>query len=933
MFKKVTIQFTLPTLLILLVTLFAPPVFGYIEIPKFLCEAGTKYYEKGDYLNALHEFNKVLMISSGGKQAGIAREYIGIIRKKIARAKEEVISEREVAIQRALAEVLVEPKIEAPEKVPEKKIIKIIPAKGIIVEEEALEERIPAEVLKEKLVLDEELRAREPYAKVELELNKAFVIEGREIARWLVTAPEIIDIERVDIDHIKVTSKKFGRSFLHIWKQSGRWTLNIEVIAPRYIHRLIEKYREKLEEAEPFKFRYSFSRDSFHKGKRLSSTARQTVASNQWLGLTGETPYGYFDTRAQISKLRETTDLKYFTIGLTDASIAGFEDFDIRGFDYTAGFSELCFPGESLRGIRFEKASGDNGLSYTTIWGREDQGKFGKLSPGLAELKDAFIYGGQLDYSPSESLRYRLSSAWGYGDDREEYLKDNVVDFEIDYRVKKGLTLGGEIAYDSDSIALILNSQIVAPKLRLSGEFRDLEKDFLTITGRPSRSGEIGGRIGASYAPFSRLNLSGDLNLYRDRLFPNPNKPHRLNFDFNSSSNLTINPTTSIRLNYQHIDESGKLSPRKAKGFGLGINKRFPELRKLSTYLNYRYRDSENPESPTLDYTTNSLTGGLSLKISDNLIYYLSKEVNWLTEQYSDEKSCPSVFQTGLDYTHQLFRLPLYTTLRLNYRDEEDATAPHSFLAGEDSIEFSGKISYRPTADFELFASARLKDIRADSPDAEERAEIEVRAGGRLLWDTGFSWNPVCSVTGLVYKDLNDDGKKQDNESGIENVKLFIEKKEIITDKNGSYILTGIKGKKATVGIDVSSLPQGFVVSGPGLREIEIEQGKMYRVDFGIISRSEIYGMVFEDIDGNGKFGIGDIGIGKVNLSLEDGRGAVTDSKGQYYFRRVATGEHIITLDIDSLPLEYLPSIALTKKITLFEGITYIHHIPLKRAK
>ena len=964
--KKVPQFFALITFSILLITFFSIPAFaGYLEIPKFLCERGIEYYEKGDYDNALDSFKKALLASPQGKTAQVCKMYIELIREK-------TISARELAIEQAMEEALEREKIEVPPKrivpakrvVRERRIIKAtlpppvkeippltppvvpeeievpevilppvsIPVKEVVVEEEVFEEIIPEEVLKEKLLLDEALRATQPFTKLELELNKAFVIEGDKISRWLVTSPENVGVEREDLNHIKIAAKLIGSTYLHIWDQNGRWTLNIKVIPPKYIRQLIEVFRKKLEQVEPFKFRYSFNRNSFHRGERLHSLERQTLSFDQWLGLTGETPYGDFDTLAKVSKLREDTNLTYLTLGLTDASIGEVSDFDLRAFDYTASFSGLAFPGESLRGVRFDKRAWDKRLSYTAFWGREGQGKFGKLSPGLAEVKDTFITGGELRYSPFEDLDFRLSSFWGYGDERAEYLKENVLGLGLDYRLKKNLTLGGEFGYDSDNLAYILDSHIVFPKLRLSTEFRNIEEDFLTIMGRPSRVGELGGFIEANYTPFNWINLLGSLDVYRDRLFPNPDNPDKFNLDLHTSSDITINPTTSVRLNYQYVNEEGKLSPRQANSAGVGVVKRFPDLRDLTTHLSYGYKDAENPKTPAMDYSVNSLTAGLSLRLLGDLSYYASRQTNWLTEKYSDEESRPSVFETGLDYSSQIFTSPFYTSLRLSYRDEEDATSPHSFLGGEDSLEFATELSYRPNPDFELFASTRMKNIWEENPGVEERAELELRVGGRILWDTGINWNPVATIEGLVYRDLNDDGKKQTNEPGAELVKLYIGKKEMITDKDGFYSVS-LRGKKVTVNVDTSTLPAGVVVSEGSSREVEIEQGKVIPVDFRLISRSEIYGVVFEDIDRDGKVGLSDTGIAKVKLSLEDGRVAITDEKGQYYFRKIVAGEHTITLDINSLPLNYLPLIPLTKKITLFEGITYIHNIPLKRAQ
>lgn len=155
--------------------------------------------------------------------------------------------------------------------------------------------------------------------------------------------------------------------------------------------------------------------------------------------------------------------------------------------------------------------------------------------------------------------------------------------------------------------------------------------------------------------------------------------------------------------------------------------------------------------------------------------------------------------------------------------------------------------------------------------------------------------------------------------------------KSQVTDKSGYYRFTGVKARKAFVSFDTSSLPEGFVLTVPATQEVNIEHHRTAKLDFGVISRSEISGIIFEDADGNGEFGIGDTAILNVALSLENGLKAISDNYGRYYFPNVTPGEHTITLDLNSLPLSYLPSIPVFKKIDLAEGANYFFNIPLNK--
>ncbi len=905
-----------------------PDIFAqYSLIQDFLCELGQRYYLQGRYDLALDEFKKALLLNPNLK---IAEEFIEKIQREkaslleiplipILPEEEKVVLPREEIIKRALEELEVLPKIPPPPEV------KIPPP----------EVKIPTPpIVLETIVLDERILATQPETKLEIELTKSIIISGEAISHWLITKENIISVERVSLSEIRVTGDNFGITHLHIWDKQRRWMFLVQTIPLKPIGpTLEEELRLAEEKAATFKLRYSLDWYLYRQGRRIETLKRTSYSYFHFLRLDGPTPYGNLDSVINVRRLKTSTDLTYLTLGLKDGRFGPFENFHLRGFDYSLGFSNLSFGGATLRGILLESPAFDERLNYSVFWGREGGGRYGRLSPGLPKIKDSFLSGLNLDYRPSKRAKYSFSIIRGWGKDRADYLNEYSYDLKMDWRLNN-FDFGYEMGFDSESFGHLLSTTFRIPKLKLTTEFRDIDKNFLSITGFGWRRGEIGGLFTLSLAPTRDFRISSKLDIFRDRLYPAPENPQRYNTDFNFDISWSLNPLTSLRFDYSISNQLGRISQYRSQTQGIGISRTFDWIRRVNTYLSYRHTESKHFGSPFLDYINDKISLGLRFSLVANLHYYLSKELNWLNERYTATHTRPQVLETGLDWYGRIFKSPFYGNFRLLYRDEEDTLSALSFLSGEDYLEGYSEITYRPSPDREFYISGRLRNVWQDNPNVRKRMEADLRAGLRYLWDTKIKWESVGEIEGFCFKDMNSDGIMQSDEVGLEGIKFWLGKDRFcITDSEGYYRFKKVKARKAYVNIDASSIPSGFILTVPVTQQASIIHGKKVRLDFGIIYRSEISGFIFEDKDEDGKFGPSDLGIGDVVLMLEDGSRAITDKRGQYFFRGVTPGRHTLTLDINTLPLIYLPSVPIFKDIELIEGAGYNYNIPLKRTQ
>ena len=897
------------------------------EILSYLCEIGLRFYQQGRYDEALEEFKKALLVNPN---YGPALKYIQMIEKMKEKEASVFLPQapsptRKEAIQELLDYFEKEKiKEELPKEIPLKPEVKEIPLKP-----EVKIEKIPPSLV---IKLDESLNTiMQP---IEIEQGKSVIILGKNIQRFLATSLDILIIEKKSNDELLVTAKELGYTYLHIWDENGRWTTEWLGVPPKPEGPTYEELMLKEEErARNFKLRYSMDWYSYETGRRIDELERNSYGWSYGLSIDGPTPYGKLDSSASIRRLKTSTDLTYFTLGLTDGNLGKFKGFSLRGFDFYPNFSNLSFSGATLRGVMLSSAAFNNKLSYTAFWGREGAGRYGNLSPGLSKIRHSFLEGFNLNYSLTKTNSYRFSLVHGHGRDRaidlNRYGYDLISSWNFD---KWGINY--EVAQDSENFAHLLNAHFSIPKLNFNTELREISKKFLSITGSGWRQGERGGIFNLNYTPFDKLSISSSLNLYQDRLSPAEDNDQRLNEDFDLSLNYQIDPLTSLGLSYSLQNELGRIYQYRYQNVGTNLYHTFKFIRDIYTYINYYHQESKNFSSPLSDYINDRIYAGIRFNLIGQLYYYLNKEINFVEARGYGDTSHPHALETGLDYSAQLGKTPLYSNLRFSFRDEEETVAPLSFLSGEDYIEGYLELAYRPNPDMEVYGSGRFRNIWQDNPNVTKRMELDFNAGMRYLWDTGLRWEAVGDVEGYVFKDLNSDGLRQKDEPPVEGIKIWLGKnKSCITDLFGYYNFKKIKAQKVYITLDTSTLPSGYVLTVPVTQEAVISHLGKSRVDFGIICRSEISGFVFEDVDGDGQYSRKDKAVSGVEIILEDGSKAITDATGRYVFSRASVGEHTLTLNLNSLPLYYLPQVPIKTEIFLSEGMTYTYNIPLKRTK
>jgi len=900
---------------------------AYNQIPEYLCDLGMKFYQQGRYNDALTEFKKVLVIQPGYE---LAIKYIKMVEEARA-SKKPLISQSSAAKKEILGVKKSQTKIPPQEKLIESETAQ--PPSQVTEAEES-----GAAIKQKKISLPKIISIEDAVTKlpkpIEIEQDRSITIAGKEIQRFLLTQPDILTVEKNGADELLLTGKNVGYTYLHVWDDQGRNTLEFLTVPLRPEGPTVEEEIRLAEEgSKSFKLRYALNWSSFESGKKLDSLRRSSYSWSHTLNLLGETPYGNFDSGLAVNVLRQTTDLTYLSFGLRDGKVGPFKNFSLYGFDFTPGVSNLSFGGVNLRGVTLRSPVFNKKLEYNIFWGREGRGQYGGLSPGLSKIRNSFYSGADIKFSPFEKQSHNFSVVHGWGRDRLAGLNDYGYAAKSSYSFDKW-GLGYDVGYDSIRLAYLLNSYFNLPKLNITTEFRDIDKNFKSISGAGSRQGEFGLLNTFSYEPIKNLTMTNRLDVFKDRLFPNPNDPQRYNEEFSWGGAYRLNPITSLGFDYSLQNELGRVAPFRSHIAGLGLSRTIYFVRKISTYLRYRYGKNQHFTSSNLDYSSNKILAGLRFNLIGDLSYFLDKELAWIEPTSVDGIARPSVLQTGVEWSNRIFNSPFYGDFRFMYRDEENAASPFSFLSGEDYIEGYSELSYRPNSDLEVFANTRVRNIWAENPTVNQRIDVNFYAGMRYTWDTGVRWESSGDIEGYVFKDANSDGLRQRDEAPMEGIKIWCGKDNFqVTDLFGYYKFKNIRARKAHVTIDTTTVPAGLVLTVPGSQEAAIEHGRKLQINFGISSRTEISGLVFEDFRGTGIPGPTAVGVQGVSFTLENGIKATTDNYGRFAFKNVAVGKHKLTLDLKSVPGMYIPTVPIFKEIEIQEGTVFTHNIPLKKTQ
>ncbi len=219
-----------------------------------------------------------------------------------------------------------------------------------------------------------------------------------------------------------------------------------------------------------------------------------------------------------------------------------------------------------------------------------------------------------------------------------------------------------------------------------------------------------------------------------------------------------------------------------------------------------------------------------------------------------------------------------------------------------------------------------------------------------LAQDTGFFYRPDYNrfkltlsrvfdltgnkVEGLVFLDLNRNGRQERGEPGLSGITVKTSTgQRATTDARGRYVIPNIQNGRTTVQLDLASLSAEYSLLGPGEKTVPLGGWRSQQVSFPLSALGGVRGRVFFDRNKNGRYDPDDHGISGVTVMLmPSGLTTISNGEGTFRFSNVPIGDQQLIIDTVSLLAEYEPLSNQPVAVTVRQG-EIVNHLELALTK
>ncbi len=183
--------------------------------------------------------------------------------------------------------------------------------------------------------------------------------------------------------------------------------------------------------------------------------------------------------------------------------------------------------------------------------------------------------------------------------------------------------------------------------------------------------------------------------------------------------------------------------------------------------------------------------------------------------------------------------------------------------------------------------------------------------GGSI--SVAFGNQPLSSILGIVFNDVNGNGTQEASEIGLSGVMI------VLTGTTNSYTnYTGSLGEYVFLGVPAGNYlieetdPAGYASSTLNQRSVNLAAGSAAVANFGDQTQGTISGVAYEDTNGNGFQEAAEKGIAGVDITLTIGAShlsVTTTESGEFTFSGLTPGNYAVSAAAPAAFVQVTPTL------------------------
>lgn len=160
------------------------------------------------------------------------------------------------------------------------------------------------------------------------------------------------------------------------------------------------------------------------------------------------------------------------------------------------------------------------------------------------------------------------------------------------------------------------------------------------------------------------------------------------------------------------------------------------------------------------------------------------------------------------------------------------------------------------------------------------------------------------ALSGKVYQDINLNGRFDPGvDKPQEGVQVRVDGNFYeMTDRNGDFKVENVKSGQHLVYIDLLTVRADLTLLTSAQHAVMMNSGRDLIVDFRLVRTGRMKGVVWMDLNDNGKVDDGEQLLADVRVVTGSGRDTLTDAEGQFILGDLPPGEHVVLIDEKTLP-------------------------------